>query len=76
MNKISRYIVRYRVPYSLPAKYVSHTKFSIETTDGERHEFTCGSLYGSYKKFIRAMSVKYGTSKINIDTLPPYVIYQ
>lgn len=71
---ITRIMVRYKHTYARPARYTTSTKFIIETPDGERKEFHCGSTYKNYKSFVSAMKKKYGET-IPVDTGKPYVMY-
>lgn len=75
MATVTRYMVKYRHPYMIPAKYTTSTKFILETDDGERYEYLCGSTYKNYNHFIDVMQKRYG-SKLKIDMSKPYVFYQ
>lgn len=76
MAHITRFIVRYKQPYSSPAKYTSCTKFIFEDDDGEIYEFLCGNKYRSYRQFIKTITERHKEKNIKIDRTKPYVIYQ
>lgn len=74
---IYKYIIRYRKPYIIPARYSSETWYKIYEDEKQVSNLCISVFDGSFNKMMKAIKNKYGDIvTYEIDNKNTPVIYQ